>query len=198
MAWHCMHCRSNIVLGGTAANLQEELQRGRGTYRSFVFSGHGSQKSIAHARRRPASSTCSLSPLSPLCAARSTRILNAHALLSVLLICSSALGFMDVAGGGLSLPEPEALASLLGSWSLQLVVLNGCNTEALARRVRLTGIPHVLCWKTSTEARLIAAAKGAPLSPRSALFYALPCPSLPAVLCYVMLCSLQCDGLAPG
>jgi len=141
------------VLGGTAANLQEELQRGRGTYRSFVFSGHGSQKT---------------------------------------------LGFMDVAGGGLSLPEPEALASLLGSWSLQLVVLNGCNTEALARRVRLTGIPHVLCWKTSTEARLIAAAKGAPLSPRSALFYALPCPSLPAVLCYVMLCSLQCDGLAPG
>jgi len=94
------------VLGGTAANLQEELQRGRGTYRSFVFSGHGSQKT---------------------------------------------LGFMDVAGGGLSLPEPEALASLLGSWSLQLVVLNGCNTEALARRVRLTGIPHVLCWKTSTE-----------------------------------------------
>lgn len=97
---------ATIQVGGCAADVQQALQRGRGLYRIFVFTGHGYTKT---------------------------------------------LGFTDPLSGVLSAPEPEALAALLGAHGLTLVFLNGCETEALGRRVRAAGVPHVVCWRTPTE-----------------------------------------------
>ena len=75
---------------------------------------------------------------------------------------SKTLGFTDDDGSGaLSAPEPDALASLLAAHELQLVVLNGCSTESLARKVRAAGVPHVVCWRSAVEdgaARLLVSA----------------------------------------
>lgn len=53
--------------------------------------------------------------------------------------------------------RPETLASMLGQFSparggpLELVFLNGCESEALGQAVRRAGIPHVVCWRTLVE-----------------------------------------------
>ena len=53
--------------------------------------------------------------------------------------------------------KPETLASMLGQFSparggpLELVFLNGCESEALGQAVRRAGIPHVVCWRTLVE-----------------------------------------------
>ena len=53
--------------------------------------------------------------------------------------------------------RPETLASMLGQFSparggpLELVFLNGCESEALGQAVRRAGIPYVVCWRTLVE-----------------------------------------------
>ena len=76
------------------------------------------------------------------------------------------LGFTQP-GGELEPLQPDALASLLVPYSpsrggkLQLVFLNGCNSEALGRRLHVAGIPCVVCWRTvvdDTAAKIFACA----------------------------------------
>ena len=61
------------------------------------------------------------------------------------------------AGGGLEGVEPDLIAKVLGSHSpssggcLELVVLNGCESEALGRAIFAAGIPTVVCWKTKVH-----------------------------------------------
>ena len=53
--------------------------------------------------------------------------------------------------------RPATLASMLGQFSparggpLELVFLNGCESEALGKAVRKAGIPNVVCWRTLVE-----------------------------------------------
>ena len=53
--------------------------------------------------------------------------------------------------------RPATLANMLGQFSparggpLELVFLNGCESEALGKAVRRAGIPNVVCWRTLVE-----------------------------------------------
>lgn len=57
-------------------------------------------------------------------------------------------------GGGLEAVEPQLIAEVLGAHApskggrLELIVLNGCLSEALGRAILAEGIPTVVCWKT--------------------------------------------------
>ena len=58
--------------------------------------------------------------------------------------------------------KPEVLARMLGAFSvarggpLELVVLNGCESEELGKAVRAAGVPYVVCWRTLVETRAAA------------------------------------------
>jgi hypothetical protein len=60
-------------------------------------------------------------------------------------------------GGGLDLVQPNDLVSLFGLSSkgsggiLELVFLNGCNSETLGEAVLRAGVPTVVCWRTSVD-----------------------------------------------
>lgn len=54
-------------------------------------------------------------------------------------------------GDAVSAPNATTLACMLGESNLQLVFLNGCNTEDLGRQVRAAGVPNVVCWRTECE-----------------------------------------------
>jgi len=62
-------------------------------------------------------------------------------------------------GGGVVTVEPATLASILNSHTqakggeLELVFLNGCNSEALGRAVHQGGVACVVCWKTRVHDR---------------------------------------------
>ena len=66
------------------------------------------------------------------------------------------LGFV-LSDGTLAAARPRDLAVLLGRHSprkggrLELVFLNGCRSEALARAVRGEGVPYVVAWATSAH-----------------------------------------------
>ena len=66
------------------------------------------------------------------------------------------LGFV-VNDGTLAAARPRDLATLLGRHSpksggkLELVFLNGCRSEALARAVRAEGVPYVVAWATTAH-----------------------------------------------
>ena len=66
------------------------------------------------------------------------------------------LGFV-LNDGTLAAARPQDLAVLLGRHSpkkggrLELVFLNGCRSEALARAVRGEGVPYVVAWATSAH-----------------------------------------------
>ena len=61
-------------------------------------------------------------------------------------------------GGGLVVPPiaPDAIANLLSEFSvsngglLDLVILNGCDSYELGKKVRQSGISTVVCWGTKT------------------------------------------------
>ncbi len=64
-----------------------------------------------------------------------------------------SLGFTKP-GGELETVPPQTLAELLGEHAvghggaLELVFLNGCNSDSLGRAVHAAGVPHVVCWQT--------------------------------------------------
>ena len=69
---------------------------------------------------------------------------------------TKTLAFADERTGALSTPDADVLADILGArhgaaGGLELCFLNGCCTEALGRRLRRAGVPHVVCWRTETE-----------------------------------------------
>lgn len=79
---------------------------------------------------------------------------------------SGRLGY-TTPGGGEVVGFSDDVAELLGQHSvkrggkLSLVVLNGCNSEALGLRLRAAGVPCVVCWRTPTldkAARMFASA----------------------------------------
>lgn len=67
--------------------------------------------------------------------------------------CSKTLGFTSPEGDMVMVP-PEDVIEMLASHSirrggkLEMVVLNGCQSEPLGRALRDAGVPYVLCWKT--------------------------------------------------
>ena len=58
--------------------------------------------------------------------------------------------------------KPEVLARMLGAFSvarggpLEVVFLNGCESEDLGKAVHAAGVPHVVCWRTLVETRAAA------------------------------------------
>ena len=66
------------------------------------------------------------------------------------------LGF-TLPDGGLEVVRPEDLATIMGlatpsrGGCLELVVLNGCCSEALGRAAHNAGVRRVVCWKTKVE-----------------------------------------------
>jgi hypothetical protein len=115
---------SRVRCGGTAEQLQEDLLKGHGCYRSFLFTGHGVLPATA------AAAAPSSTPAEP----PETRM--------------RTLGFTDKGSRRLCVIEAPKLAEMLGHHGLQLVFLNGCDTEALGRALRGAGVPHVVCWRT--------------------------------------------------
>ena len=71
---------------------------------------------------------------------------------------TKTIGFTLPGGGLAGLPPAAAIASALCKVSitdgglLELVFINGCDSEALGRQIwkQGTGVPTVLCWKTPT------------------------------------------------
>ena len=65
-----------------------------------------------------------------------------------------SLGFTKPGGVLETISSPDTLASLLGAHAprhggaLELVFLNGCNSDSLGRAVHAAGVPHVVCWQT--------------------------------------------------
>lgn len=124
---------SHIRRGGSASDLRSELLRQ--PYTHFLFAGHG-DADLGPAAARPSTAGASTSGT------------------------GKTLGFTSPSGE-LETVTPETLADVLGAHgslrgsggSLCTVVLNGCETENIGRRVCAAGVPYVLCWRTKAENR---------------------------------------------
>jgi hypothetical protein len=145
----------SIFYGGDAAKLHSFLASR--TTRRFLFSGHADVKFAT-----PPSSAASAPAATDASGATADSVQNPNPAKPKGLNLS--LGFTKP-GGQLEAVDPTTLAQLLGSHSavngggLELVVLNGCRSEALGRACHTAGVPYVVCWCTKlldAAARLFA------------------------------------------
>jgi len=65
------------------------------------------------------------------------------------------LGFTEAESGqgAVKMVSNADIAALFKLETVELVFLNGCNSEELGRLVRAEGVPYVVCWASRTEDR---------------------------------------------